>query len=414
MDTPPSEQPVFGPQLRPEASPVSSPPLMESRVAQANSPQRRLTLLGCLALGAVLAGGGAAGLTVSALGPATGTQTIANPQTITISGSGTANAIAAIAAKAMPSVMTISVTDGAGTSGTGSGVVLSPAGLVLTNTHVVTLDGATGTPVVSAIAANGKKYSAEIVGTDPVADLAVIRLAGASGLTPLAFGDSSTLQVGEPATAIGAPLGLSGTVTTGIVSALDRSITVPSSAAPKPGIAAAQGMSATSVLAVIQTDAAINPGNSGGPLLNAAGKLIGINVAIASAGASSSPTGSAGNIGVGFSIPANEARRVANEIIASGSATHGLLGVSVGTTPPTASSSAAGAPLAAIAAGGPAEMAGLVVGDIVTAVGSTKVASASDLTAEIRALPAGATVAVTYVRAAATAQTTVTLAAFAG
>ncbi|RIJ61872.1 PDZ domain-containing protein, partial [Clavibacter lycopersici] len=311
---------------------------------------------------------------------------------------------------------------------TGSGVILSSDGYVLTNTHVVTLDGQTGDATIQVKTADGALYTAKLVGTDPVVDLAVIKLDDASGLTPIEFADSSKLNVGDTAIAIGAPLGLSGTVTDGIVSALDRSIQVASSAAPETpgdgsqsdetpfnfwpfgnegqggfggqggqGGSGAQGQAAATInLAVIQTDAAINPGNSGGALLDGDGKLIGVNVAIANAGGTSS---TAGSIGVGFAIPSNLAKRVGEEIIQNGSASHGLLGASVRDVATGDSSTpVGGAFIAEVQSGGAAAAAGLRQGDIVTAFGSIPISKASDLTAQVRALAGGSEVELTVIR----------------
>lgn len=391
---------------------------------------RELLLVASLAVGAVLGGAAAAGIAVAAFTPLASSQNPhAGSQDITISHPTTGTEIAAIAARTTASVVTISATDAAVGSGTGSGVILSPDGYVLTNTHVVTLDGVTANATISAKASDGKIYQATIVGTDPIGDLAVIKLTNANGLSPLPFGDSSRLNVGDSAIAIGAPLGLSGTVTAGIVSSLNRSITVASSA---PRTATQDGSTATSApydfwnnlpqtqkpqtattatisLAVIQTDAAINPGNSGGPLLDSNGRLIGINVAIASTNSGTSVA--SGSIGVGFSIPVNIARRVADEIIATGSATHGLLGAAVADS---TNHTVVGASINAVTPGGPAEAAGLRPGDVVTAVGNIGVSSASDLTAEIRGFAAGATTSLTYSRTNASAATSVVLGTFAG
>ncbi|MBU4465773.1 MAG: trypsin-like peptidase domain-containing protein, partial [Actinobacteria bacterium] len=225
-----------------------------------------------------------------------GTTAAAGPSVVTVNNTESVNNVTAIAAKVTPSVVTISVTSGS-SGGTGSGVILSADGYVLTNTHVVTLDGATANPTISVTASDGKVYKATVVGTDPTYDLAVIKLTNASGLSPIAFGDSSKINVGDQTVAIGAPLGLSNTVTTGIVSALNRSIEIASSAAPNSGDSTqspgngqngqngpfyfdnGQGKSTTGTtetikIAVIQTDAAINPGNSGGALVDSEGKLI--------------------------------------------------------------------------------------------------------------------------------------------
>ncbi|RFA12036.1 hypothetical protein B7R21_11965 [Subtercola boreus] len=407
--------------------------------SRSDAPKRRggVALVAALAIGALIGGASGAGISVWAMSGnnQNSTSQASSPQTITVNNPNSANLITAVAAKASPSVVTLSVSDGTTTSGTGSGVILSADGYILTNTHVVTLDGATANPTISVTAADGKIYVGKVVGTDPVADLAVVKLQDASGLTPIEFGDSSKLNVGDTAIAIGAPLGLSGTVTNGIVSSLNRSITVASSAAPKtsgeqatpdpnstgspydfwnfdiPGQGQSQTPStATSTisLAVIQTDAAINPGNSGGALLDSEGKLIGINVAIASAGSSSSSGGQSGNIGVGFSIPANFAKRISDEIIKNGSATHGLLGASIGAAA-SATQTVVGANVVAVTDGGAAAAAGLEKGDIITAFNGIAITDATDLTAQVRVLPAGGTAKVTYLRGTTSKTVDVTL-----
>ncbi|KAA9086994.1 S1C family serine protease [Microbacterium radiodurans] len=348
------------------------------------------------------------------------------PSSITVNNPDSVNATTAIATKVLPSVVTISAS--AGTSGgTGSGVVLSEDGYVLTNTHVVTLDGATGDPTLSVTTSDGRVYTATLVGTDPTYDLAVIKLEDASGLTPIEFGDSSSLNVGDQTVAVGAPLGLSNTVTTGIVSALNRSIQIASSAAPEGGDSQQetpggrtpfefdfgqgqqQGSSASSSIAisVIQTDAAINPGNSGGALVDSKGRLIGINVAIASAGGSSS--GEAGSIGVGFAIPSNVAERVAQEIRENGSASHGLLGATVGDAAAAAGATHAGALINEVTEGGAAASAGLRSGDIVTEFNGVAITDQVDLTAQVRALAGGAEAEITYLRNGSEETATVTL-----
>jgi putative serine protease PepD len=365
--------------------------------------------------------GGAAGLGgtyagLSLWGGSDAVPTASSPQTITVNDPDDATATTAIAAKVVPSVVTISASDGS-TGGTGSGVILSDDGYVVTNTHVVTLDGATGNADITATTSDGRVFAAEIVGTDPTYDLAVIKLVDASGLTPIDFADSDDLNVGDTTVAVGAPLGLSNTVTTGIVSALNRSIAVASSAAPEGGESSEEnrqgqegpfyfdfgqgeggGQATESInIAVIQTDAAINPGNSGGALVDDEGRLIGINVAIASAGSSSG--GQSGSIGVGFAIPSSVAERVANEIIDTGSASHGLLGASVqAATSADTQAGIAGAYIAEVVAGGAAEQAGLREGDIVTAFDGKPITTSVDLTAQVRAQAAGAEVEITFVR----------------
>ncbi|MFG6445313.1 S1C family serine protease [Microbacterium sp. P06] len=379
--------------------------------------------------------GGAAGLggTYAGLSMWSGSEAapMAGPATVTVNDTDDVNLTTGIAAKVVPSVVTISASGGT-SGGTGSGVVLSEDGYVVTNTHVVTLDGATGDATIRATTSDGRVYDAELVGTDPTYDLAVIKLVDASGLTPMDIADSGDLNVGDETIAVGAPLGLSNTVTTGIVSALNRSIEVASSAAPEDDQPSEGGeggsgespfrfdfgqgeqgtgqSSETIKIAVIQTDAAINPGNSGGALVDDQGRLIGINVAIASAGSSS---GQAGSIGVGFAIPSAVAERVANEIIENGEATHGLLGASVQSTSTVQDATISGAYVAEVSEGGPAAQAGLREGDIVTAFNDLPITNSVDLTAQVRAVAAGSTATVTYVRDDQTRTAEVTLGAFA-
>jgi putative serine protease PepD len=377
--------------------------------------------------------GGAAGLGgayagVNLFTPA-GTSPIAGPSTVTVNNSDEVNQTTAIAAKVLPSVVTISATGTTG-AGTGSGVVLTSDGYVVTNTHVVTLDGQSADAVIRVTTSDGRVYDAEVVGTDPTYDLAVIKLVDAEGLTPAEFADSADLNVGDQTIAVGAPLGLSNTVTTGIVSALNRSIQIASSAAPDSSDTPApdsespdsgdspfqfdfgdgQNPSTTPTesisIAVIQTDAAINPGNSGGALVDEEGKLIGINVAIASAGGSS---GQSGSIGVGFSIPSNIVERITDEIIENGAATHGLLGASVRDAAAVESSTITGAYIAEVVADGAAVAAGLQEGDIVTAFNGVPVTDATDLTAQVRAAAAGSDATVTFVRDGETQTVDVTL-----
>ena len=247
------------------------------------------------------------------------------------------------------------------------------------------------------------------------------------------FADSSKLNVGAMTVAVGAPLGLSNSVTTGIVSALNRSISIQSSAAPSgggdtpqqtpnpqdpqqpfqfdiPGRGSGSGSSAPTIsISVIQTDAAINPGNSGGALVNSDGKLIGVNVAIASAGSSSSSSGQSGNIGVGFAIPSNIAQRIANDIIKNGKATHGLLGASVQDASTLKGATVVGAAIAKVTSGGAAANAGIQAGDVVTAFNGTPITNASDLTAQVRSVAGGGTATVTIDRNGKSQDITVTL-----
>jgi putative serine protease PepD len=361
----------------------------------------------------------------------------AGPSTVTVNNTDSVNQTTAIAAKVLPSVVTIEAA-GVNGAGTGSGVVLTSDGYVVTNTHVVTLDGATANATIRVTTSDGRVYDAEVVGTDPTYDLAVIKLVDADGLTPVEFADSSELNVGDQTIAVGAPLGLSNTVTTGIVSALNRSIQIASAAAPESGDSEdSQGETETPEgqapddgqtppfffdfgegdtqgavpsesisIAVIQTDAAINPGNSGGALVDAGGRLIGINVAIATAGGAG---GEAGSIGVGFSIPSNIVQRVTDEIIETGAATHGLLGASVRDAAAVEDSTITGAYIAEVVADGAALAAGLQEGDIVTAFNGVPITDATDLTAQVRAAAAGSDATVTFVRDGETRTIDVTL-----
>jgi len=418
---------------------------------RAPEPRRGLVVpIVAAAVVAALIGGGAGAGIALAVAPHDQASSVTTSSTggsnITINDAKTATAISAVAAKASPSVVTINVSAST-ESGTGSGVVLTSDGYVLTNNHVVTLDGASSSGAISVTTADGHIYKATIVGTDPTNDLAVIKLTGASGMTPATFGDSSKLNVGDTTIAIGAPLDLPGTVTTGIVSALNRSISIQSSAVPSGGDASGgdggdgsggdgspfnfwnfgngsggsdgsgsgstTGTSSIS-LAVIQTDAAINPGNSGGALLNAQGQVIGINVAIASTGQTSSTDAQSGSIGVGFSIPSNIAQRIAGELMKDKKATHGLLGATVEDSTSDASSTVAGALVHSVTSGGAAASAGIKAGDIVTRFNGVEIQSATDLTAQVRSLPGGARAQVVYVRGGSTHTTTVKLGTYTG
>jgi putative serine protease PepD len=259
----------------------------------------------------------------------------------------------------------------------GSGFVYDDQGHIITNQHVV--DGATS---ITVRFWNGKTYSAELVGSDPSTDLAVIKVnAPASILQPLTLADSSSVAVGDTVVAIGSPFGLENTVTSGIVSALHRSMTSPNN---------------FSIDDSIQTDAAINHGNSGGPLLNAAGQVIGVNSQIES--------DSGGNDGVGFAIPSNTVKTIVSELISTGKAEHAYLGVSVETT-------AAGAVrIGEVRNGTPAETAGLEAGDTVLSVDGKKVTSADELTSVIGSKSPGETVTITYSRGGETHSVQVKLA----
>ncbi len=262
-----------------------------------------------------------------------------------------------VAATVLPSVVQIQEISGS-QGGEGSGVVLSPDGMILTNNHVIEA-AAGGAGQLTVTLKDGTSAQASIIGRDPSADIAVIKMAHQTNLTPIALGRSATLAVGQDVVAVGSPLGLAGTVTTGIVSALNR---------PVSAGGAASGQ--TSVLDAIQTDAAINPGNSGGALVNLNGQLVGINSAIASLGASSSSTQS-GSIGLGFAIPIDQAQRIAQELITTGQATQAALGVSVTSSTNPASPSppaSVGATITAVTPSGGADKAGITAGTLIEGV----------------------------------------------
>jgi len=408
------------PQAQPFGAPQGFGPTGgDAGTAKTKGERPKGVKLAAIVVAAALVGGVAGfggGAIFNGLGGTQSTGVAQGPETVTVNNPGSVNETTAVATAALPSVVTIEVA-GSTEAGSGSGVIISDDGYVLTNTHVVTLGGEVADPTIRVTTSDGKIYDATIVGTDPMYDLAVIKLTDASDLTPITFADSSKLNVGDTTVALGAPLGLSNSVTTGIVSALNRSIQIASSALPESSAQDApqeeqtpdsgsspfqfdlpgnttQSTAETISIAVIQTDAAINHGNSGGALVNSKGELIGINVAIASSGSSEE----SGSIGIGFAIPSNIAERVSQEIIADGSATHGLLGASVQDAASVEGSDQAGAYIAAVTDGGAAAGAGLKADDVVTEFNGVPITNASDLTAQVRAAAAGSTATLTYVR----------------
>ncbi|MEJ5946245.1 trypsin-like peptidase domain-containing protein [Pseudokineococcus basanitobsidens] len=310
----------------------------------------------------------------------------------------------AVSKSVAPSVVAIQV-QSSSAAGEGSGVVLDDQGHVLTNYHVV--NGAGADAQMRVVLPDGRVYDqVKVVGEDAATDLAVIQITDPpADLTPATLGDSSAVTVGQPVMAIGNPLGLSDTVTTGIVSALDRPVTTTQETAQDQsqqqlpfGFAPQQQAPAEQVVTnAIQTDAAINPGNSGGALVDANGAVVGINSSIASTGSASG--GTSGSIGLGFAIPSNEASRIAKELISSGTADHAWLGVTLTDTTATADGTtrlAAG--IQDVTAGTPAADAGLRSGDAVTAVDGQPVEGAESLTAQLRERAPGTTVQLTVVR----------------
>jgi putative serine protease PepD len=340
------------------------------------------------------------------------TTSLASSPTTTVSPSAlTTNpkTYAGIAAKLLPSVVSINVTS-PNESDTGSGVVLQSNGYILTNNHVVAA-AANGAGSTSVTFNDGSTASAKIVGTDSLDDLAVIKVAK-SGLTPASLGDSSALQVGDPVVAIGSPLGLTGTVTSGIVSALNRPVQTQDESQqqqldPFGGGGSTKAANPT-VIEAIQTDAAINPGNSGGALVDAAGQVVGINSAIATAGGSALGDTQSGNIGVGFAIPINQAKTIAGELIRTGHATHPLLGVSL--TQQTTNAGIERAIVHSVTTGGPASKAGIKDGDVITGIDGLRTEGADAVIAAVRSHQPGQRVTVTYERGGSSHTVTATLA----
>jgi len=283
------------------------------------------------------------------------------------------SSLASIAAAIQPDVVVIQTSQGEG-----SGVVLSADGYIVTNNHVVA-DATNGT--VKVTFNSGKAVNGTVVGTDPKTDLAVVKAQNASGLSFASWGDSDNTQVGDTVLAIGSPLGLQGSVTAGIISALHRTIDVGGDQQSQFQAPTA----ATTIGDAIQTDAPINPGNSGGALVDTNGKVVGINSAIAT-------SGSTGNIGVGFAIPANRAKQVAQALITGGKVSHPYLGISVG------DAQNGGAQVQTVQPGGPADKAGLKTGDVVTKVGDRSIGSSADLVGAIQSSSVGTVLSLTVMR----------------
>jgi len=296
------------------------------------------------------------------------------------------SSLASIAAAVLPSVVDIDTG-----SGEGSGVVLTADGYVLTNNHVV---ATARNNAMTVTFSDGKTAQATVVGTDAKTDLAVIKATGVSGLTPAKFGDSGSLHVGDTVLALGSPLGLEGSVTAGIVSALDR--TIQTGGGQRSPLE--QPSAVSSISGAIQTDAAINPGNSGGALVNMNGEVVGINTAIATSG------GSDGNIGVGFAIPSNRAVQVKDQLVKGEKVSHPQLGVNVSTA------DGGGAIVGAVATGSPAAQAGLQQGDVITKVGDRTINDSDDLVSAVQSAKVGDRIDITYKRGDAVRTTTATLA----
>lgn len=350
-------------------------------------------------LAAALASGGTYALTNGSNGTASqvaGTGAAGTNVTVTDNGQEVTSWVAT-ANKVSPSVVSITVTNGQ-TGGEGSGVVLDKNGNIVTNNHVVTLDSNSSAGDQITVTLNDNTtYKATIVGTDPSTDLAVIKLTDPpSDLTPITFGDMSKVVVGQPVMAIGNPLGLSGTVTSGIVSALNRPVTTSTS--DNQDQYNQQTASNAVYTNAIQTSAAINPGNSGGALVNAAGELIGINSSIASLGGGSESSQS-GSIGIGFAIPMTVVKNVTDQLISSGKATHAQLGIRAQNgTVTSGGATLTGAKVISVVDGSSASGAGIKDGDVITAFNGAAVTSSDGLVGFVRAQKVGDQVSLTLYR----------------
>ncbi|OBI50723.1 peptidase S1 [Mycobacterium kyorinense] len=369
-----------------QPSPGASPPPI---VPAQKRSRAGLLAAGALAIAVVSAGiGGAAASVVehSGQGSAHTTTTIrGGPAPSVPAANLPAGSVEQVATKVVPSVVMLE-TDLGRQSEEGSGIILSADGLILTNNHVVAA-AATGrgetppgpAPKTTVTFSDGRTAPFTVVGADPTTDIAVVRVQDVSGLAPISIGSSADLRVGQPVIAVGSPLGLEGTVTTGIVSALNRPVSTTGDTGNQ-----------NTVLDAIQTDAAINPGNSGGALVNMNGDLIGVNSAIATLGGDSADSQS-GSIGLGFAIPIDQAKRIADELIRSGTASHASLGVQV-----MNDKSAHGAKVVDVVPGGAAASAGLPSGVVVTKVNDRTINSADGLVAAVRSKAPGDKVTLTY------------------
>jgi len=349
------------------------------------SPRRRSPLLWVLVVVIVIVAAGVAFAVVRNNDNSTPSATIS---------ASTTNAcnVTSVAEQQLPTVVTIRA-GGATGGGVGSGEVIRSDGYIVTNNHVISPAASGGS--LEVLFEDGTIAQASLVGRDPLTDLAVIKVTGKSNLKTIPIGKSSTLQIGQPVVALGAPLGLSSTVTSGIVSALGRTVNVPG-----------EGNQPALLVDAVQTDAAINPGNSGGALVNCAGELIGIPTAGATTGESS------GSIGLGFAIPVDSAMTIADEIISSGSVTHSFVGLQAQPLAATATGQSGAKPglfVVAVTPGGPAAAAGIQAGDIIREIDGTPAASSEQLMALTLSKRPGDTVKFTYERDGNEHTATVTL-----
>ncbi|MEV5964183.1 trypsin-like peptidase domain-containing protein [Kribbella sp. NPDC051952] len=387
----PTQQPAYRPTYTPPP-----PSDWHHQQAHAYTPapppkaNRILIIAGVVALViGVIAGAGAAA-TVVAVNRSTGDPITAQP-TVPV-GNGTdpkikTGSVSAVAATLLPSVVQLKVEGADNSDATGSGFAIDNAGHILTNNHVVA--GAAKGGSIQVLTQSGKTSTARLVGRSPAYDLAIVQVIGLDAPS-VQFGQSDQAVVGQDVVAIGSPLGLAGTVTSGIISAKNRPVTTGETA------------DETSYISALQTDAAINPGNSGGPLVDMNARVIGVNSAIATV--RGSEEGQSGNIGLGFAIPIDQARRTAQQLIANGQASYPVIGASVDMQ------FEGGARVSAVNAGSPAARAGMKVGDVITSINSVAVDSAETLIVAIRTHQPGESVQLVYERSGKARQATVTLA----
>jgi putative serine protease PepD len=401
---PPYQQPP------PPWAPGYTPPPAPSKTSRGRGLTATV-LVGALVLGGAAGVGGAA-----VYNAVTDDQTTGSSSTTAGDFQATRNAVVKdgtvekVAQSVLPSVVKVNVASSSG-AGSGSGIVLSKDGKILTNNHVVA--GAGGDTSITVNFNDGTTKRAEVIGTDPLTDVAVIQAEGVDDATPAALGKSGDLQVGQTVVAIGSPYGLNATVTTGIVSALNRPVSVAAEQEPQEqpespfGLSPSepqQGQDLSTTYPAIQTDAAINPGNSGGPLVDMSGRVVGINSSIRTA----SPTSdSGGSIGLGFSIPIDEVLPIVNQITDGQTPTHARLGVTVSDV--AGNSLTQGAQLRSVEGGGAADEAGLKNGDVITKVDDVVIDGSESLVATIRGHRPGESVEVTYLRDGKTHTTTADL-----
>ena len=376
----------------PQPTPPPAPPRSRGRAGFASA-----VVAGALVVGAAAGVGGAAAYE-AAQGGAPGADTSSSPASAQVVDTGDSPAadgsVEDVANRVLPSVVKIDVATSEG-EGSGSGIILSSDGQILTNNHVVEGAGEGGRITVSF--SDGSHADARVLGTDPLTDTAVIQAEDVSGLTPATMGRSDNVDVGEEVVAIGSPFGLDATVTSGIVSALNRPVNVGTDPAGN-----------ATVYPAIQTDAAINPGNSGGPLVDMEGHVIGINSSIRSSGSSYTQ---AGSIGLGFAIPIDEVMEIVDQLANGETPTHARLGIGVtdAATTSTAVQITDGAVVGEITDGSAAADAGLQRGDVITKVDDHEITSADSLIATIRSYRPGDEVTLTYQRGDEPQTTTVTL-----